>query len=38
MITYVTSAEQPTVGGLVLQVERPILGIGQLVINIVAAE
>jgi hypothetical protein len=38
VIANIADAEQPVISRLVLQIERPILGIRQLVVDVIAAE
>ena len=38
VVADVAGAEQPVVGGLVLQIERPVLRVRQLVVDVIAAE
>ena len=38
VVAHIADIEQPVVGRLVLEVEGPVLGVRQLVVDIVAAE
>src|SRR5580658_2170981 len=38
VVAHIANAEQPAVAGLILKIESPVLRVGELVVDIVAAE
>src|SRR5208283_3223501 len=38
MVADVTEAEEPVIGSLILQIEGPVLGIGNMIVHVITAE